>query len=87
MVRYEKRINGTYYVVEAVPDSKTKKLQVVSAYKAETKGSGGQEPDGQKTPKHNVRNELAHSTDNKITDSPAKVNTPVKKSSAVRNSA
>ncbi|MEG1754113.1 MAG: hypothetical protein RR234_09395, partial [Christensenella sp.] len=32
MVRYWKRIDGTYYVVEAVPDSNAKKVQVVSAY-------------------------------------------------------
>jgi hypothetical protein len=35
MIRYQKRINGIYYVVEAVPDSKTKKLQVVTAYRDE----------------------------------------------------
>ena len=32
MVRFSKKVNGTYYVVEAVPDSSRKKLQVVSAY-------------------------------------------------------
>ncbi|NBI63183.1 hypothetical protein D3Z38_09020 [Clostridiales bacterium] len=31
-VKYEKRVDGMYYVVEAVPDSSKKKLQVVSAY-------------------------------------------------------
>lgn len=31
-VKYKKRINGNYYVVEAVPDSSAKKLQVISAY-------------------------------------------------------
>ena len=30
---YRKRVNGDYYVVEAVPDSKAKKLQIVTAYK------------------------------------------------------
>jgi len=33
LIIYIKRVNGTYYVVEAVPDTKAKKLQVVSAYK------------------------------------------------------
>lgn len=31
-VIYEKRINGTYYVVEAVPDSSKRQLHLVSAY-------------------------------------------------------
>ena len=30
---YRKRINGQFYVVEAVPDASAKKLQVISAYK------------------------------------------------------
>lgn len=29
---YQKAINGTYYIVEAVPDSKAKKLHLLSAY-------------------------------------------------------
>ena len=40
MVRYEKRINGTFYVVEAVPDAKAKKLQVVTVYKGKVKKWG-----------------------------------------------
>jgi hypothetical protein len=32
LVQFKKRINGTYYIVEAVPDSKAKELQIVSAY-------------------------------------------------------
>ena len=32
MVKFSKKVNGTYYVVEAVPDSSKKKLHVVSAY-------------------------------------------------------
>lgn len=32
MVVFTKKVNGTYYVVEAVPDTKYKKLWVVSAY-------------------------------------------------------
>lgn len=37
-VVYSKRVNGNYYVVEAVPDSKAKTLHVVSAYKTKTEG-------------------------------------------------
>ena len=33
LVIYSKRINGTYYVVEAVPDSAAKTLQIITAYK------------------------------------------------------
>ena len=32
MLKYSKKVNGTYYVVEAVPESKYKKFWVVSAY-------------------------------------------------------
>lgn len=38
-VVFEKAIDGTFYVVEAVPDSKAKKLQVVTAY-INKKGAG-----------------------------------------------
>lgn len=34
---YEKAIDGTYYVVEAVPDSKAKKLEIITAYISENK--------------------------------------------------
>lgn len=37
-VVYTKRVNGNYYVVEAVPDSKAKTLQIVSAYKTKAEG-------------------------------------------------
>jgi len=33
-VMISKRINGTYYVIEAVPDSKAKSLDIVSVYKS-----------------------------------------------------
>jgi hypothetical protein len=39
LVRFEKSIDGTYYVVEAITDAKYKKLWVVSAYMAQ-KNSG-----------------------------------------------
>jgi hypothetical protein len=45
-VVYRKRINGQFYVVEAVPDAGAKKLQVISAYKEKaeiTKGRASTE--------------------------------------------
>ena len=42
LIIYEKRVNGTYYAVEAVPDAKAKKLQVVSAYIRKAKKGEGQ---------------------------------------------
>ncbi len=33
-----KRVNGNYYVVEAVPDSKAKTLRIISAYKEKAEG-------------------------------------------------
>lgn len=49
MIIFDKRINGTYYVVEAVPDSKRKKLQIISAYKSK-KREGYQVPDANMPP-------------------------------------
>ena len=37
-VIYSKRVNGNYYVVEAVPDSKAKTLCIISAYKEKAEG-------------------------------------------------
>lgn len=37
-VVYSKRVNGNYYVVEAVPDSKAKTLRIISAYKEKAEG-------------------------------------------------
>ena len=36
-VMFSKRINGTYYVIEAVSDSKAKSLDIVSVYKSNPK--------------------------------------------------
>ena len=43
MLKYSKKVNGTYYVVEAVPESKYKKFWVVSAYMEKATG-GTQAP-------------------------------------------
>lgn len=56
MVRFSKRVNGNYYVVEAVPDTKKHQLAVVSAYKNK---ASQQERNGNNTPPHNVRNVTA----------------------------
>ena len=45
MLVYKKKVNGTYYVVEAVPESKFKKFWVISAYMEAD--SGTQAPDAQ----------------------------------------
>ena len=45
LILLKKRINGTFYLVEAVPDSAAKKLQVVSAYIQKRKEGAGQVPD------------------------------------------
>ncbi len=49
-----KRINGTYYVVEAVPDSKNKRIQILSAYKSKKRRS--QVADASIAPAGNVQN-------------------------------
>ncbi|MDR2693956.1 MAG: hypothetical protein LBB74_07050 [Chitinispirillales bacterium] len=45
MIRYEKRVNGNFYVVEAVPSTKTKTLQIVTTYKEKAKSEGAQSLD------------------------------------------
>ena len=42
LIKFEKRVDGTYYVVEAVPDSSAKQLRVVSAYMSKANGSTDQ---------------------------------------------
>ena len=41
-VRYEKAVNGTFYVVEAVPDTNAKTAFIVSAYMTKKKGAASQ---------------------------------------------
>lgn len=43
MLKFSKKVNGTYYVVEAIPESKYKKFWVVTAYMQKTDG-GTQAP-------------------------------------------
>ena len=42
MVQFQKKVNGTYYVVEAVPDSAAHQMRVVSAYMHKNGGSTDQ---------------------------------------------
>lgn len=62
MVRISKKIDGTFYVVEAVPDTKAKKLAIVSAYIEKP----SQQTRDVQAPLWNVQND---SVDNGYTDS------------------
>ncbi len=66
---FSKKINGTYFVVEAVPD--TGKAWIVTAYI--NKNGASQVPDA-KTPRLNVRNELASAPKYSIDDPDGDVN-------------
>ena len=68
MVRYSKRVNGTYYVVEAVPDTARKSLQIVTAYKSTKKEASKHVVDADRTnlPQPNVQN--AHASDASFVD-------------------
>lgn len=51
LIRFEKKVDNTYYVVEAVPDSKANRMAVVSAYmeKAKKEVSSPKSVDAEKT--------------------------------------
>lgn len=51
-VKFSKKIDGMYYVVEAVPDSGNKKLQIISAYIEEKKERAPRLLNMDKTPQH-----------------------------------
>ena len=59
MVRFSKKVNGTYYIVEAVPDSKAKVLGIVSAYMNKAKGSKAQVPTMPATPTRSITSETS----------------------------
>lgn len=59
MVRFSKKVNGTYYVVEAVPDSKAKVLGIVSAYMLKSKGSTAQVPTMPAKPTRSITSETS----------------------------
>lgn len=77
-VRFQKRVDGTYYVVEAVPDAATREFRVVSAYMQKGSDSTGQEltyhkSDPQPTSKTHLD---AHTTAsmNRVAQTPGGVN-------------
>lgn len=76
MLRYSKKINGTYYVVEAVPENKYKKVWVVSAYISKTKEDTVTQAPDVKIPRFNARDELASpvSSNNSLSQNKAAVN-------------
>ena len=59
MLRYSKRVNGTYFIVEAIPESKYKKFWVVSAYME--KADGGTQAPNAKGPRNTPSASLASS--------------------------
>lgn len=66
-VIYSKRVNGNYYIVEAVSDNKRKIIHIVSAYKNK---ADQQVPDTPMGPQGDARNELpASAFNNSIPDS------------------
>lgn len=75
MLKYSKKVNGTYYVVEAIPESKYKKFWVVSAYMEKADG-GTQAPNANgpgNTPNASLASNPAASTSN-IPNQPENVN-------------
>lgn len=62
MVKMSKKVDGAFYVVEAVPDTKAKKLAIVSAYIEKP----SQQTSDVQAPLSNVQND---SVDNGYTDS------------------
>lgn len=66
MLKFSKKVNGTYYVVEAIPESKHKKFWVVSAYMQKA-DSGTQALDAngpETTPKASLASSLSTSDTN-----------------------
>lgn len=71
-VIYSKRVNGNYYIVEAVSDNKRKIIHIVSAYKNK---ADQQVPDTPMGPQGDARNELpASAFNNSIPDSAGNIN-------------
>lgn len=71
-VIYSKRVNGNYYIVEAVSDNKRKIIHIVSAYKNK---ADQQVPDTPMGPQGDARNELpASAFNNSIPDSAENIN-------------
>lgn len=79
LIRFEKRVDNTYYVVEAVPDSKANRMAVVSAYMetAKKEASSPKSVDAAEaapraTPEASL--EISETSDNSIPTAEKKVN-------------
>lgn len=77
VLRFSKKVNGTYYVVEAVPDSADKKMHIVSAYMQKNGGSVTQELNMGYPPQHTSETPLGPvaSTDDSVAQNTAEVKT------------
>lgn len=84
LIKYEKQIDGKYYVVEAVPDSKAKKLQVTSAYMS-TKKEAPQVLNVPKSPQPTSETPHASASNNIISNSGAKSNSEMLEKSRTIN--
>jgi len=78
IVKYSKRVDGTYYIVEAVPDTKKRQLPIISAYKNK---AAEQQTRDVHAPTRNVRNDSADATfvDSTLPQTKADVNKNVRK--------
>ena len=52
MIRFSKKVDGSYYIVEATPDSAAKKLHIVTAYIKKSSGSITQALNVENSPQH-----------------------------------
>ena len=74
---YSKRVNGSYYVIEAVPDSKSKVLHIVTAYKTKKAPEYVTDADVNTSPRPDAQNEHTYDgalSDNSVTQSGIGVN-------------
>lgn len=70
-VRYEKAVNGTYYVVEAVPDTNSRTAYIVSAYMSKGKrGTSNLQTADESTSAHTAK------TENAVLDTPLAATIP-----------
>ena len=74
-VVFSKAVNGTYYAVEAIPDTKARTTYIVSAYMTK-KGTGGERAADAEAPTRTAKTEGAHSSvlSNSISPSASAVN-------------
>lgn len=63
-VVYKKAVDGTMYVVEAVPDSKARKMQIVTSYMTNKKTAAYHQPDTMNRPKATAKTDGEFTTVN-----------------------